>query len=174
MKFFGYGIFLERLTRNDLELVRYWRNSEEVNSFMIYQNEISEQQQQDWFDSINNDQNYYFIILNKREEKVGLVNIKDVDFINATGEAGVFMFGQKNWGTGIALKAGALAGRFAFENLKLASLTCKVTKENKRAVTFNQYFGYQFSISDTGILHGFLKRENFFRFLDRYVNVLER
>ena len=41
MKFFKYGITLERLREEDIELVRQWRNSDQVRMNMKYQEIIT-------------------------------------------------------------------------------------------------------------------------------------
>ena len=53
-----YGISLERLTEEDIELVRQHRNSEFIRKRMFYQKMITEEEQKKWFQSINNDFNY--------------------------------------------------------------------------------------------------------------------
>ena len=50
----GYGIVLRRLTLEDIEQVRHWRNDPEINRWMIYQDRITSKQQREWFETINN------------------------------------------------------------------------------------------------------------------------
>ncbi len=74
-----YGITLERLTEADIELVRQHRNSELIRRRMFYQNQITEEEQKKWFAKINNDLNYYFLILHKGK-KIGL-NARNYRFL---------------------------------------------------------------------------------------------
>ncbi|MDZ7743378.1 MAG: hypothetical protein U5Q03_16975 [Bacteroidota bacterium] len=45
MKLFKYGISLNRLKEDDIELVRKWRNSRKINQFMEYREEITPEMQ---------------------------------------------------------------------------------------------------------------------------------
>ena len=47
----GYGITLSRLTEDKIETVRKWRNSEKIRQFMVYQKEITQEQQKQWFEN---------------------------------------------------------------------------------------------------------------------------
>ena len=62
MKFFKYGITLERLKKEDIELVRQWRNSDPVRMNMNYQEIISPEKQLEWFHSINNENFHYTFV----------------------------------------------------------------------------------------------------------------
>lgn len=61
--FLNYSLI--KIQKHHLELLRNWRNNE-VREFMIYQEYISETMQQEWFDSINNQNNFYFLISKKK------------------------------------------------------------------------------------------------------------
>ena len=84
----GYGIILKRLTEDKIELVRHWRNHPKIQQYMEYKEYITEAMQRDWFNHINNDSNYYFVIQYK-EKEIGLINIKDIDFTRWDSGTGV-------------------------------------------------------------------------------------
>ncbi|MDD3744697.1 MAG: hypothetical protein PHX54_13825, partial [Lentimicrobiaceae bacterium] len=90
MKLFRYGIVLERLTYNDIELVRGWRNADRVRLNMAYQKHIEPHEQIAWFKSINNAFNNYLII-NYKGEKIGLLNDKNIHWEERTSESGLFI-----------------------------------------------------------------------------------
>ena len=52
--------------------------------------------QEKWFEKINNDNNFYFIIEYEGRE-VGMINIKDVDYEKRTGEPGMFLYDDDLW-----------------------------------------------------------------------------
>ena len=78
MKFRKYGITLTRLREDDIELVRKWRNSPGIQQYMEYREFITEEMQKKWFESINNLQNFYFII-EYENKKIGLINTSNID-----------------------------------------------------------------------------------------------
>jgi len=90
MKFFKYGITLERLREEDIELVRQWRNSDPVRLNMKYREIISPEKQREWFNSINN-VNFHYVIIQYRGEKIGLLNDKNIDWETLTSETGIFI-----------------------------------------------------------------------------------
>jgi len=84
MKIEVNGLVIERLKEKDIELVREWRNSDKIRKNMLYQEIITPEQQLKWFHSINNFNNFYFIVEYKNR-KVGLVNIKDINWEDRSG-----------------------------------------------------------------------------------------
>ena len=82
-----YDIKLSRLSSEDIELVRFHRNSQRIQQFMAYKKTISQRQQENWFKSIDNKLNYYFII-EYQGEKIGLINCKNVVENQMVGEGG--------------------------------------------------------------------------------------
>ena len=93
MKLQKYGITLERLTESDIELVRKYRNSAEIKNFMQFRKRITRSMQKKWFESIDNYLNYYFIIIYDGK-KIGLINIKNIDWVKNTdvSESGLFLW----------------------------------------------------------------------------------
>ena len=73
------NISFRRLTIDDIELVRNWRNSQQINQYMAFRDYITPEMQVAWFHSINNMNNLYFIIEYKNE-KVGVFNGKDINW----------------------------------------------------------------------------------------------
>ena len=56
MKFIKkYGVTLEKLTHQKIEIVRQWRNDPKIDKYMEFHEEITPQMQENWFNRINND-----------------------------------------------------------------------------------------------------------------------
>lgn len=138
----GYGIILKRLTEDKIELVRHWRNHPKIQQYMEYKEYITEAMQRDWFNHINNDSNYYFVIQYK-EKEIGLINIKDIDFTDKTGEAGIFIWDDEYLNTDVPIRASLCQGDFIWNVLKLNSIFIHVLQSNKRAINYNKFWGYQ-------------------------------
>jgi len=49
-------IKLVEVKQEDIELIRQWRNSEEVSSYMYSTAKITKEEQEAWFERINDDQ----------------------------------------------------------------------------------------------------------------------
>jgi UDP-4-amino-4,6-dideoxy-N-acetyl-beta-L-altrosamine N-acetyltransferase len=137
----GFGVTLRRLTREDLELVRGWRNDPAVSQFMLFRDRITPDMQERWFESIDNDANFYFVI-EHRGRKVGLSNIKDVDWHARRGEGGIFVVPEELRTSLLPYQASLVASDYVFFVLELELVTATYTKENRRAMRFNRGLGH--------------------------------
>lgn len=135
------NIKLIRLTENDLELVRKWRNDPKISQFMFFQGHITEEMQIEWFKKINNNNNYYFIIEIDRE-KIGLTEIKNINYENMNAEAGIFIYNDDYLNGILSYKIIFLLMNFAFDKLKIKQFNVLIRDDNKRAIRFNNSIGY--------------------------------
>ena len=146
-----YGITLKRVEESDLEEIRYWRNQRFIAEKMIYRKEISKEEQVEWFRKINNQYNYYFIIIDAQGNRIGVINSKDVDLKKGEGEGGIFIWDQKYWETQAPSLASLVLLNFSMlmlESFKRSKI--KVLKSNVSAMRYNEKLGYSISESLEG------------------------
>lgn len=148
----GYGVTLRRLTHDKIEMLRQWRNDPKIQQYMIYREYITPEMQEKWFEKINNDNNFYFIIEYEGRE-VGMINIKDVDYEKKTGEPGMFLYDDNLWNSDVGMRASFCFGDFVWDTLGLESLYIHVVASNKRALHYNLLLGYE-------MVQGFENEEN--------------
>lgn len=142
MKLEQYGIALTRITENDLELVRQWRNMPHIIAQMAYRKHISKSAQKEWFRTVDNPNNYYLII-STGDEKIGVINIKNINIQDKWGEGGIFIWDKKYWNTHIPVLASLCLLNFVFLDLKITNKSfVKILKENTQAIRFNRQLGY--------------------------------
>ena len=98
MKLSKYGITLARLREEDTELVRQWRNSPQITQFMEYREYITPEMQQDWFKSIDNFDNFYFVI-EYEGKKIGLINSSKIEWDTVSSEGGIFLWDEQYYET---------------------------------------------------------------------------
>jgi hypothetical protein len=67
-----YGLKYTRVTEQDLETLRYWRNQSFIRNTMQFKDYITPVMQKTWFQKVNNKYNYYFII--QHESKKNRLN----------------------------------------------------------------------------------------------------
>ncbi len=142
MKIETNGLIIERLQEKDIELVRQWRNSDAIRTHMNYREIITPEMQRKWFSTINNFNNFYFII-HYKGKKVGLGNIKNIDWEEKSGEAGVFIVRQNISGTFLPVAGVLCLSELVFSIFNLEKLYAQVRKDNPRAQKFNRLFGYK-------------------------------
>lgn len=141
-EFTKFGITFKHLSGENLEMVRIWRNSDDVRLFMQYQENITPEQQQTWFQQLDKETNYYFVAF-QNEIPFGFYNIKDVDFNIGIGEPGVFLKSRDIWESDYSMRGSIAILKFAFDILKLKTLKCHVLKSNKKVLAYNQQMGFQ-------------------------------
>jgi RimJ/RimL family protein N-acetyltransferase len=142
MEITKYGISLKRLCEEDIELVRQWRNSQQINQFMEYREQISPEMQKKWFKSIDNADNYFFIIEYKGE-KIGLVSTNNVDKEKGSSDGGIFIWDKKYYETFVPVWASLTLLESNFAVFRAQKSFIKVLKTNKRAQQLNLHLGYQ-------------------------------
>jgi len=163
MRIQKYGIVLRSLEASDLEMLRNWRNSDNVRPFMQYREFITGPMQQAWFAGLKPEENVYLII-EFNEEPIGLVNLKNINRRASKAEAGIFIGETSFGGSLIPVVATYLLMLVAFRGLKLSTLEAKIDRNNPRAIRFNEALGYLPTARETG--EGFVyyevQRDDFF------------
>ncbi len=138
-----YGIKLTRLTTADIELVRHWRNQNDIAGYMEYRKQITAEEQVEWFKSINNKYNYYFII-EFEGKKIGLINSKNYNPKEGFGEGGIFIWDKEYINSFAAVFATLCLLNWAFFSLKLCTLSkARILRSNERAIHYNKLIGYK-------------------------------
>jgi len=146
MKLFKYGIILERLKEEDIELVRQWRNSDPVRLNMEFRDIISPEQQREWFISIDNLQNNYLMIYYKGE-KIGLLNDKNVNWDTRTSESGLFLGRTEFYSTFVPYLVSVAGIETTFYFLNWKKQFAHILKSNLNAIKYNSQLGYILSKS---------------------------
>lgn len=138
----GYGVELHLLSEEDLELVRVKRNSDFIRDRMEYREEITPEMQQQWFRTINNAHNNYYVIV-YQNEKVGLISGNQVDWEKReTGNGGLFIWEEKFRDSLVPIAASLLLTDLTFL-IGLERVRIKVMRNNTRAVTYNRLLGFE-------------------------------
>jgi RimJ/RimL family protein N-acetyltransferase len=135
-------IVLKRLCVEDIELLRQWRNSSFITENMFFQEEISQVQQVVWFENLHPENDFYFIIEYK-QESIGLVNLKEVDWTLKQAESGLFVALEYYRNTPLAIYASLALLNFAFIDKKLEVVKASVKKNNLHTIQYNQSLGFE-------------------------------
>lgn len=138
-----YGVTLKRITADDIELLRYWRNQQSVKMYMDYRDYITPEMQQKWFLSVNNKFNYYFIIQFEGKQ-VGMINAKNFSYENGFGEGGIFIWDADYINSFAAVFSTLALLNFVFFKIKLCKISqARILNDNERAKHYNQLIGYK-------------------------------
>lgn len=142
MKLTKYGIALTRLREDDIELIRQWRNSPQINQFMEYRGNITPEMQRDWFRSVDNFDNFYFIIV-YQGKKIGLINSSHVEWDTVSSEGGIFLWDEQYYETFVPVWASLCLLETTYFVLGAGRSVIKTLKDNERAKKLNIHLGYE-------------------------------
>ena len=99
--------------------------------------------QLEWFKTINNESNYYFLI-EYENTYVGLINAKNFKRDNGFGEGGIFIGEKKYEDSLAAVYASLTLLNFVFHFLPHIEYSIvKILKSNTRAIQYNKLLGYE-------------------------------
>ena len=138
----AYNIRLEKIHKNDIELIRKWRNYEHVRQFMEYKQYITAEMQEKWFGSISNIYNLYFLIYYKNE-KTGVINAKNINREQNTFEVGLFMGYDKDYISIIPILATLCFFDAFFFEMGFELITTKIHTANIKAKHFDISLGFR-------------------------------
>jgi UDP-4-amino-4,6-dideoxy-N-acetyl-beta-L-altrosamine N-acetyltransferase len=142
MKLSKYGITLNRLREEDIEMVRHWRNSPQITQFMEYREYITPEMQQEWFKSINNFDNFYFII-EYEGKKIGLINSSKIEWDTISSEGGIFLWDEQYYETFVPVWASLCLLESTYFVLGAGKSVIKTLRDNERAKKLNLHLGYE-------------------------------
>lgn len=146
MKISNYGVELLSITESDLELVRNWRNQADVSDFMFFQEGISPEMQQKWFDSL--DESSIYLMIQQEGVKIGVINLKEINWRTRVGEAGIFIGDSNYRNSAVAMQAVfAMMDAFFFE-FNFTKLKAMVREDNDDGIDFNIQLGYRVDSKD--------------------------
>ena len=112
-----YGISLKRINKNDIELIRKWRNHPNIRKYMGYKKKISEKEQIEWFKKVNINEEY--------------------------GEGGIFIWDDDFLNTPYPIFASLILLDFIFNELKIGDKSfIRILPENSKAIKYNNMLGY--------------------------------
>ncbi|WP_256009601.1 GNAT family N-acetyltransferase [Desertivirga xinjiangensis] len=150
MKIIRGEIALTRVTIEEIEMIRNWRNSEDIRQYMVFRDHISAEMQREWFEKINTPENLYFLIMDKGTP-IGLIYGADINWAQrAVGNAGIFIADKEHREDTYAMTASILLNDFAF-SIGLQSIYIKVLVSNPRAVAYNKLMGYKLIGKEAGV-----------------------
>ncbi len=136
-----FGIELVQIQPDDLEMIRSWRNADEVRRVFEYKTIITPNDQKKWFAQLDTSRNFYFVFSHKGLP-LGVVSIKEINWDARGGEAGIFLGDTIYVKSPVPITAVIILMQFAFNVLNLNYLIAKIHQENNIAIEFNKALGY--------------------------------
>lgn len=148
------------ITIDDLEQIRTWRNSNSVSQYMYTSDQITSEQQINWFNKIKNDSSQKYWIIKYDNLKIGVVSIYNIKY-NFKHCSWAFYLGNTELrGLGIGAKVEYNILYFVFEIMKFHKLNCEVFSFNEGVIKMHEKFGFH----KEGLLREYIYKDG--RFYD--------
>ena len=143
----GKNVTLKLIQYEDIELIRKWRNSENVNKYFApsRRNYISKKQQETWFHKVSNSGRDYFFLIIVKNEPIGVIEIKNINWDLREGESGLWIAKEEYRNSLISFEASYLLGRHIYCTLNLLKNKIEVLGSNKRALRYNESLGFKWA-----------------------------
>ena len=142
----GNGIVLRELENKDIEMIRIWRNQEDVRNNFVNSDIISPEQQINWYNAYCLSETDLMFIIEEAESlrPIGSVSLYNINTKDKVAEFGRLMIGERSFrGKGIALKASSLICKYAFDKIGLEVIYLDVFPDNKKAIKLYLTLGFK-------------------------------
>lgn len=136
-------IVLSRLEEKDIELIRTWRNSPEVSSYMYDESYISEEQQKAWFAKVSKDKSSLYWLIEYDGRKLGLASLNNINRLLSSCYWAFYLGDTSVRGAGIGGKVEYNVLKHVFEVEQLNKLRCEVLVTNTNVIKMHEKFGFR-------------------------------
>ena len=139
----GKKVSLKSVEQDDIELIRQWRNSSDVNQYFIFRGHITQAQQKRWYETISTSGSDHYFLIIVDHKPIGLIYTKDIDWECREAETGMFIADEDYRNSLISFEASYLNGRYFFRHLNLLKNRAQTLASNKRALRYNKSLGFK-------------------------------
>ncbi|SBT16345.1 hypothetical protein MGA5115_00425 [Marinomonas gallaica] len=136
-----YQIEFRAIEQDDIEQLRQWRNRDDIRLMMVDQSQISQVQQQTWFERLGTQVNRYHFALWFRDQLIGYANASLDEPDSAS--TGLYIGHEKYRGSMLAICVGVGLSEWCFEQLPITRISAQVAPHNQAALRFNESLGYR-------------------------------
>jgi len=136
-------ITLRDIKACDLEMIRNWRNSDEVRRYMYTEDYITADRQKAWFEKISIEGNSKYWIIEYEEKPLGLVSITEISHVFDSCFWAFYLGESGARGAGIGSKIEYNILKYVFDDLDLNKLRCEVLATNYSVVAMHEKFGFR-------------------------------
>lgn len=140
--FTRYGITLKELQRDEIEMVRQWRNDPKIAELMLDQTHITESMQKQWFDRMSESDSQYYFLAWFKDQPIGVASLINIDREQQTCEPGMYIYVDEYRNNVVPFCVAFALNDLAFEVFSLQTLYGKIFADNAASVRFHEACGY--------------------------------
>lgn len=132
---------LVKVTIEDLEQIMNWRMNPEVTKYMYTDPILTLDKQKEWFEFIQNNESFKYWVIRIDGVKIGVINLRDIDYVNRRCTWGYYIGDNSFRGRGIATTLECNMYDYVFNVLGLNKFWCEVFTFNKKVISIHEKFG---------------------------------
>jgi len=133
---------LKEMTEADLEMVRKWRNNENVRRFMYTQHEISRDEHLEWWNKITLiDSDFIPLIFEYNNKPCAFVSFSNINKKNKSASWAFYLSEDAKKGISSIVEFKAL--EYAFRTIFLYKLKCEVIDVNLSVIKMHKKYGFK-------------------------------
>lgn len=171
-EFNRYGVKIEKLKLEYIEILRSWRNDPKIAKLMLSQNgtHITKEEQLKWFNSIQNQPNSLYYMAFVGGVAIGYFCFQQIDWQARTAIPGeIISIPQHLDEARITLGAYCAIYDMGFENLGLKKLKAYCKLENKRAIRMARLLNFQITHTDNQCIYFELDKDDYYQMRDSLI-----
>jgi len=140
----GNQVYLRILELSDIVTTQRWINDPEISEIMGYLPVKSLKQQEQWYQTLVNDNTRYVfaICLREKDQHIGNVALGNIDYVNRNAMFSIFIYDKQYRGRGLGLEATHLILDFAFDRLNLHKVYLRTSEEFAAAIKMYEKMGF--------------------------------
>jgi len=131
--------FIDLNEDTQLEILT-WRNHPTIKKWMYTDDDISFDNHLNFISSLEDDRNKKYFLVEKNEQKIGVIYFTNIDYINKKTDFGIYAKPNSK-GFGKILMSTIID--YAFYNLKMDRLIAEVFVENSKAISLYKKFNFR-------------------------------
>jgi UDP-4-amino-4,6-dideoxy-N-acetyl-beta-L-altrosamine N-acetyltransferase len=137
--------YLRGLDFRDKEYLLKWNRDEEIRKLTGAIYSASEIEHEEWFrsKSLSKTEKMWCIVDFTSNEPIGVVGLKNFDYINRSSELYIYIGEKSFWGKGIGSMVTSQIVEIAFKTLNLHKVYLSVFSYNFRAIKMYEKIGFQ-------------------------------
>ncbi|PWB52631.1 MAG: UDP-4-amino-4,6-dideoxy-N-acetyl-beta-L-altrosamine N-acetyltransferase [Candidatus Methanoperedenaceae archaeon] len=128
------------LNDDEKEMIRNWRNHENVRNMMYSDHIITIEEHSKFIAGLRNDIKNSFWIVRRNRENIGVISLNRVDLKNSNAYIGIYTNPYLSGMGGLLIEC---LKKLAFDKVKLHTLKLEVIEENERAIHFYKKAGFE-------------------------------
>lgn len=130
------------LSDDEIEMIRRWRNSENIRKWMYSEHLISKDEHRKFINSLKTSTDRAYWLVMKDNEYIGVIYFTNIKWDHRNAYFGIYANPEKKI-PGVGRILDSLAKNIAFDILNLHTLKLEVIEDNKVVINLHKKFGFK-------------------------------